>query len=78
MGSLQRRLVAEGTRCQDLIESERLALAVKYLAERGLHLGQIAGPLGYAERSTRNRSCQRWFGRHPAVPSGPIVKSAVE
>ena len=65
MGSLQRRLVAEGTRCQDLIESERRALAVKYLAERGLHLGQIAGPLGYAERSTLNRSCQRWFGQTP-------------
>ena len=63
--SLQRRLVTEGTRCQDLIESERRALAAKYLAEPGLHLGQIAGLLGYAEQSTLNRSCQRWFGTTP-------------
>jgi len=63
--SLQRRLIAEGVRCQDLIERERRALAAKYLAEPDLHLGQIAGLLGYAEQSTLNRSCRRWFGRTP-------------
>ena len=63
--SLQRRLIAEGVRCQDLIERERRALAERYLAEPGLHLGQIAGLLGYAEQSTLNRSCRRWFGKTP-------------
>jgi AraC-like DNA-binding protein len=63
--SLQRRLIAEGVRCQDLIERERRALAARYLAEPGLHLGQIAGLLGYAEQSTLNRSCRRWFGKTP-------------
>ena len=63
--SLQRRLIDEGVRCQDLIERERRALAVKYLAEPGLQLGQIAGLLGYAEQSTLNRSCRRWFGMTP-------------
>jgi AraC-like DNA-binding protein len=63
--SLQRRLVTEGLSCQDLIERERRAMAAKYLAEPGLHLGQIAGLLGYAEQSTLNRSCRRWFGKTP-------------
>jgi AraC-like DNA-binding protein len=63
--SLQRRLATEGTRCQDLIDRERRAQAAKYLAEPGLHLRQIAGLLGYAEQSTFNRSCQRWFGQTP-------------
>ncbi|GJF08824.1 HTH-type transcriptional regulator VirS [Mycolicibacterium cyprinidarum] len=63
--SLQRRLATEDVRCQDLIERERRALATKYLAEPGLHLGQIAGLLGYAEQSTLNRSCRRWFGKTP-------------
>ena len=63
--SLQRRLLTEDVRCQDLIERERRALATRYLAEPGLHLGQIAGLLGYAEQSTLNRSCRRWFGMTP-------------
>ena len=63
--SLQRRLVTEDVRCQDLIERERRVLATRYLAEPGLQLGQIAGLLGYAEQSTLNRSCRRWFGKTP-------------
>ncbi len=63
--SLQRHLLTEGVRCQDLIDRERRTLAGTYLAEPGLHLSQIAGLLGYAEQSTLNRSCQRWFGKTP-------------
>ena len=63
--SLQRRLITEGVRCHDLIERERRALAAKYLAEPDLHLGQIAGLLGYAEQATLNRACRRWFGKTP-------------
>jgi AraC-like DNA-binding protein len=63
--SLQRRLITEDARCQDLIDRERRVLAARYLAEPGLHLGQIAGLLGYAEQSTLNRSCRRWFGKTP-------------
>jgi AraC-like DNA-binding protein len=63
--SLQRRLIAEGVRCQDLIERERRALAARCLAEPDLHLGQIACLLGYSEQSTLNCSCRRWFGKTP-------------
>jgi AraC-like DNA-binding protein len=63
--TLQRRLAEEGVRCQDVIEKERRDQAARYLAEPGLQLHQIAGLLGYAEQSTLNRSCRRWFGQTP-------------
>jgi AraC-like DNA-binding protein len=63
--TLQRRLATKRVRCQDLIERERRDQAARYLADRRLHLSQIAGLLGYAEQSTLNRSCRRWFGKTP-------------
>ena len=72
--SLQRRLVTEGVRCQDLIERERRALAARYFAEPGLHLSQIAGLLGYTE-STLNHSCRRWFGMTPGQVRGDVLGS---
>jgi AraC-like DNA-binding protein len=72
--SLQRQLVMEGVRCQDLIDRERRALAARYLAEPGLHLSQIAGLIGYAEQSTLNRSCRRWFGKTPRQYRGNLQK----
>lgn len=63
--TLQRHLAVEGVSCQDVIERERREQAVKYLAEPRLYLSQIAGLLGYAEQSSLNRSCRRWFGRTP-------------
>lgn len=63
--ALQRRLAEDGVRCQDLIDTQRRALAATYLAEPELPFSQIAGLLGYAEQSVLNRSCQRWFGMTP-------------
>jgi AraC-like DNA-binding protein len=62
---LQRRLVGEGARCQDIIERERRDQAARYLADARLHLSQIACLLGYSEQSALNRSCRRWFGKTP-------------
>jgi AraC-like DNA-binding protein len=53
------------TACAVVIDRERRAQAERYLAEPGLHLGQIAGLLGYTEQSALNRSCRRWFGKTP-------------
>lgn len=66
--TLQRRLADEGVRFHDLLERERKEQAARYLAQPGLYLSQIAGLLGYAEQSTFNRSCQRWF----ALPPGKV------
>ncbi|WP_040320043.1 AraC family transcriptional regulator [Aeromicrobium marinum] len=64
--TLQRQLAREGVRCQDLIESARKDQAAHYLAQPGLHLSQVAALLGYAEQSSLNRSCRRWFGQTPS------------
>ena len=63
--TLQRRLAEGGQRYDELLDDERRALAQRYLSQSGLYLSQITGLLGYAEQSTFNRSCQRWFGTTP-------------
>ncbi len=63
--TLQRRLADEGVRCQDIIDDVRRKQAARYLAEPRLYLGQIATMLGFAEQSSLNRACQRWFGKTP-------------
>lgn len=63
--TLQRRLAEEGVRCQDIVDQERRRQAVRYLSEPRLHLGQITGMLGFAEQSSLNRACRRWFGKTP-------------
>jgi AraC-like DNA-binding protein len=73
--TLQRRLAAEGRRCQEVIERERRALAARYLAEPGLPLSQIASLLGYAEQSALNRSCRRWFGKTPGQVRADAAKN---
>jgi AraC-like DNA-binding protein len=73
--TLQRRLAAEGMRCQDVIDRERRTQAGRYLAEPGFHLSQIAGLLGYTEQSALNRSCRRWFGKTPRQYRADLVSS---
>lgn len=63
--TLQRRLADEGTKFQVIVDGSRRELAGRYLAEPRLQLAQVARMLGYAEQSTFNRSCQRWFGTTP-------------
>lgn len=63
--TLRRQLTAEGTGCQEVIDHERRTLAAKYLADPRLQFGQISALLGYAEQSTLNRACRRWFDKTP-------------
>ena len=73
--TLQRSLASEGVRCQDVIDRERRDQAMKYLAEPRLHLSQIAGLIGYAEQSTLNRSCRRWYGKTPRQYRSDLAES---
>jgi len=75
--TLQRGLATEGIRCQDLIERERRNSAAKYLAEPQLHLAQITALVGYAEQSTFNRSCRRWFGKTPRQYRAELITPPV-
>lgn len=71
--TLRRQLTAEGTGCQEVIDSERRTLAAKYLADPRLQIGQVAALLGYAEQSTLNRACRRWFGTTPRAYRATIT-----
>jgi AraC-like DNA-binding protein len=63
--TLQRRLQAEKTSFQDLVDTTRKELAKQYLRQRDLTLTQNAALLGFADPSTFFRSCRRWFGMSP-------------
>lgn len=63
--TLQRRLHAEGTSFQQLLEQARRELALKYLADSRYALGQVGHMLGFADQSNFFRACRRWFGVAP-------------
>lgn len=63
--TLQRRLRAESTSFQQLLEETRCELARKYLAEDRYSLGQVADMLGFVDPSNFFRACRRWFGLPP-------------
>jgi AraC-like DNA-binding protein len=65
--SLQRRLESEGTRFAKLADEVRKELALRYIADRRLALGEVAYLLGFAEPSPFHRAFKRWTGMTPAV-----------
>ena len=82
--SLQRRLKHDGVLFNQLADEVRRDLAMAYLAEPKLSVGEVAFLLGFAEVSTFHRAFKRWTGGTPAntrrmlqetsraaVPSGP-------
>jgi AraC-like DNA-binding protein len=65
--TLHRRLEAEGTGFEAIRESLRQEMALQYLRETKVPLGQISGLLGFPEQSAFTRSCRRWFGTTPSA-----------
>jgi AraC-like DNA-binding protein len=63
--TLQRRLHAEKTSFQQLLDDARRELARKYLADEHYSLGQVADLLGFVDQSNFFRACKRWFGLPP-------------
>lgn len=64
--TLQRKLEAEGVTFDALLDDERRALALRYLGDRKLAVGEIAYLLGYSEPSPFHRAFKRWTGLTPA------------
>lgn len=65
--SLQRRLEAEGTRFAQLVDEVRRELALRYIADERLALGEVAYLLGFAEPSPFHRAFKRWTGTTPSA-----------
>ena len=63
--TLQRRLHAEQSSFQQLLDEARRELARKYLTEDRHSLGQVADMLGFVDQSNFFRACKRWFGLPP-------------
>jgi AraC-like DNA-binding protein len=63
--TLQRRLAAESLVFEEIVDHVRRNRAETYLAEGAIPMSQVAAMLGYAEQSSFNRACQRWFGTTP-------------
>ena len=63
--TLQRQLAASGATFQQLRDRVRADLALKYLRQSALQLGQISEILGYSEPSAFTRSFRRWHGCSP-------------
>lgn len=64
--TLRRRLSAEGTTFQELLDEVRSSLAVRLLRSASLSVEETAQALGYAEASTFIQAFRRWHGTTPA------------
>jgi AraC-like DNA-binding protein len=63
--TLQRRLAAEGTSFQQLLDDTRRELAQQYLSQRDVSLADPAYLLGFGDQSSFFRASKRWFGSSP-------------
>lgn len=64
--TLHRRLLAEGTSFQEIKDTMRRELALKYLTETDATLAQVAALLGFTEQSALSRACRKWFDKSPS------------
>lgn len=63
--TLQRRLQEEGTSHQQLVDDLRHEMALKYLDEPAISIGEVAFLLGFSEPSAFHRAFKRWTGATP-------------
>jgi AraC-like DNA-binding protein len=64
--TLHRWLTAEGTSYREILDGLRRNLALRYLTEDRLAIGEAAYLLGFSEASAFHRSFKRWTGKTPA------------
>lgn len=65
--TLQRRLQAEGTSFQRLLDETRRELARQYLGQTDVSLADATYLLGFRNKSSFFRASKRWFGTSPRV-----------
>lgn len=63
--TLRRRLAADHTSYQDLLDEVRISLADRLLATGTLSVTEVAHRLGYAEAASFIHAHRRWHGRTP-------------
>ena len=73
-----RRLHAENTSFQQLLDEARRELARKYLADARYSVQQVAGLLGFEDDSNFFRACRRWFGVPPGQYRERLASEAAQ
>lgn len=63
--TLQRRLAAEGTSFERVLDEVRRDAAHRYLTTTDLSLGQVASLVGFTEQSTLTHAVRRWHATTP-------------
>ena len=63
--TLHRKLAGEGTSLREIRDVLRRDLAIRYLAESNLSIGDIGMALGFAEPSAFRRAFKQWTGVRP-------------
>ena len=63
--NLQRKLSAEGTTFQSVLDDARRELALRHLAAPGATVAKVAWLVGFSEPSAFHRAFRRWTGESP-------------
>jgi len=63
--TLRRRLAEEGAAYHALVDALRAEMAIKYLRETDLKVGEIAAALGFSEVGNFRHAFHRWAGASP-------------
>lgn len=72
--TLARKLKAENTSFQELLEKTRKDLASDYLQQQTLSINDIAFMLGFSESSAFSRAFKQWFGNNPQEHRNTLSK----
>lgn len=63
--TLQRRLAAEGTGFEVILDDVRRTAAGRYVTGSDLPFARVAGIVGFSEQAAFSRAVRRWFGISP-------------
>jgi AraC-like DNA-binding protein len=74
--TLFRRLAAEGTTFEEVLDELRRGRAERLVSRGELPLTQIAHALGFSELASFSRAYRRWFGLSPRSARRPVVHNA--
>jgi AraC-like DNA-binding protein len=64
--SLQRRLQSEGTSFAEVLSDMRRDMALRYLRDPRIYIGEVAFLLGFLDVTAFHRAFKRWTGSTPA------------
>ena len=65
--TLRRKLAAEGTSWQRVVDELRHDLALRLLSQRALSIEQVAESLGYGDARSLHRAFRKWTGAAPGA-----------